>query len=147
MAAISNEYASQTIGLGKQHWYTVSCSGQMRQIDNYGKAKEHELPPDKGAGYVWLLYSIERFEERGGGVLTPGDTVFMCARADSTEPTLFGGYVIVVDQRRIGKKKLNGKMIVAHRAKFGLVVARFWRLKNAKTFVSDNRSCDRIPRS
>jgi hypothetical protein len=67
-AAIESEYASQTIRLGKQRWYTVAYSTRIQQIDNYGQAGEHELPPDTGTGYIWRLYSIERFEERDGGV-------------------------------------------------------------------------------
>jgi hypothetical protein len=67
-AAISSDYTSQTIQLDTKRWYTVTYSTRIQQIDNYGQAGEHELPPDKGAGYIWRLYSIERFEERDGGV-------------------------------------------------------------------------------
>ncbi len=67
-AAIASDYTSQTIQLDTKHWYTVTYSTRIQQIDNYGQAGEHELPPDKGAGYIWRLYSIERFEERDGGV-------------------------------------------------------------------------------
>jgi hypothetical protein len=69
-AAISSDYISQTIQLDKQHWYIVSYSTRIQQIDNYGQPGERELPPDKGAGYIWRLYSIERFEEGDGGVYT-----------------------------------------------------------------------------
>jgi hypothetical protein len=69
-AAIASDYTSRTIQFDKQHWYTVTYSTRIQQIDNYGQAGEHELPPDKGAGYIWRLYSIERFEERDGGVYT-----------------------------------------------------------------------------
>jgi hypothetical protein len=67
-AAIVGEYTSQTIQIDKQHWYTVTYSTRIQQIDNYGQAQERELPPDQGSGYIWRLYSIERFEERDGGV-------------------------------------------------------------------------------
>jgi phage repressor protein C with HTH and peptisase S24 domain len=45
----------------------------------------------------------------------PGHTVCMRVKGNSMEPLLFDGYLIVVDQRQIDKKKLNGKMIVANR--------------------------------
>jgi hypothetical protein len=69
-AAISSDYTSQTIQLDKQHWLSVSYSTRIQQIENYGRPGERKLPPDKGAGYIWRLYSIERFEERDGGVYT-----------------------------------------------------------------------------
>ena len=75
----------------------------------------------------------------------PGHTVCMRVRGDSMEPTLFDGYIIVVDQRQIQKKALHKKMIVAHHDKFGLVVSRFWQLKNSEALVSDNRSHDPVP--
>jgi len=77
----------------------------------------------------------------------PGHTVCMRVRGDSMEPTLFDGYIIVVDQKQTEKSKLHRKMIVAHHDKFGLVVSRFWRLKNSETLVSDNRSHDPVPLS
>ena len=69
-AAISSDYTSETIQLDKHHWFIVSYSTRIQQIDNYGQPGERELPPDKGAGYIWRLYSIERFEEADGGVYT-----------------------------------------------------------------------------
>jgi hypothetical protein len=69
-ATIAGEYTSQTSRFSDRQWYTVSYSTRIQQIDNYGQAGEQELPPDTGTGYVWRLYSIERFEERDGGVYT-----------------------------------------------------------------------------
>ena len=67
-AAIASEYTSQTFRVDDRHRYTVTYSTRIQQIDDYGKAGQHLLPPDHGAGYIWRLYSIERFEERDGGV-------------------------------------------------------------------------------
>jgi hypothetical protein len=67
-AAVASEYTSQTIRLDQRRWYTISYSTRIQQIENFRQAREHELPPDEGAGYVWRLYSIERFEEADGGV-------------------------------------------------------------------------------
>jgi hypothetical protein len=69
-AAIVSEYSTQTVRLDKHHWYTITYSTRIQQIDDYGKPEAHELPPDQGAGYIWRLYSIQRFEERDGGVYT-----------------------------------------------------------------------------
>jgi hypothetical protein len=67
-AAISSEYTAEIKRLDDQRWYTISYSTRIQQIDDYGKAGQHELPPDEGTGFVWRLFSIERFEERDGGV-------------------------------------------------------------------------------
>ena len=60
-------------------------------------------------------------------------------------PTLFDGYIIVVDEAQTEKKKLNGKMIVVHHDEFGLVVSRFWHLNDLTVLVSDNRSYEPVP--
>jgi hypothetical protein len=67
-AAISSKYNSQTFRVDDHHWYTVTYSTRIQQIDDYGKPEQRILPPDHGAGYIWRLFSIERFEERDGGV-------------------------------------------------------------------------------
>jgi hypothetical protein len=67
-AAIASEYTSQIIRVDKRHWYTVTYSTRIQEIDNFGEPGAHELPPDHGSGYIWRLFSIERFEEKDGGV-------------------------------------------------------------------------------
>ena len=69
-AAIDGEYTSQTIQLDEHRWYAITYSTRIQQIENYGQAGEHELLPDQGDGYIWRLYSIQKFEERDGGVYT-----------------------------------------------------------------------------
>ncbi len=69
-AAIDSEYTAQTFRVDDRHWYTVTRSTRIQQIDNYGLATQHTLPPDQGDGFVWRLYSIQRFEENDGGVYT-----------------------------------------------------------------------------
>jgi transcriptional regulator with XRE-family HTH domain len=75
----------------------------------------------------------------------PNHTVCMRVKGTSMEPTLLDGYIIVVDQRQADKNKLNRMMIVAHHKKFGLVVSRFWKVKDSEALVSDNRRHDPVP--
>ena len=75
----------------------------------------------------------------------PAHTVCMRVKGTSMEPVLFDGYIIVVDERQTEKKKLHGKMIVAHHEKFGLVVSRFWHIKNSGLLISENRTHDPVP--
>jgi SOS-response transcriptional repressor LexA len=72
----------------------------------------------------------------------PAHTVCMRVKGTSMEPILQDGYIIVVDERQTEKKKLHGKMIVAHHEKFGLIVSRFWHIKNSDLLISENRSHD-----
>jgi phage repressor protein C with HTH and peptisase S24 domain len=74
----------------------------------------------------------------------PTHTICMRVRGNSMEPTLFDGYIVVVDQRQTEKKKLNQKMIVVHHHDFGLVVSRFCRMQDLQALVSDNRTYDPV---
>lgn len=69
----------------------------------------------------------------------PADSICMQVKGDSMEPLLHTGYIIVVDQKQNDRKKLNGKIIVAHHKKFGMVVSRFWSLAGAESLIPDNR--------
>jgi hypothetical protein len=74
-AAIASEYTSQSVRLDKRRSYTITYSTRIQQIDNYGRQGAHELPPDQGAGYIWRLFSIQRFEEKDGGVYIELETL------------------------------------------------------------------------
>ena len=74
-AAIASEYVSQNTRLDKLRSYTITYSTRIQQIDNFGRPGAHELPPDEGAGYIWRLFSIQRFEEKDGGVYTELETI------------------------------------------------------------------------
>ncbi|MFZ0594688.1 MAG: hypothetical protein WAM39_29795 [Bryobacteraceae bacterium] len=66
--AMDAEFQESYVQLDDRRWYSVAVSTRVQQVDNYGQADQHELPPNAGAGYIWRLYSLSRFEERDGGV-------------------------------------------------------------------------------
>ncbi len=76
-AAIDSEYVSQTVRVDEHHWYTIISSTRIQQIEDYGRAKQHTLPPDQGSGYVWRLYAVLRFEERDGGVYAECEAIVL----------------------------------------------------------------------
>jgi hypothetical protein len=45
-----------------------SYSTRIAEVENPGKASEHELPPGDDHGFLWRLHTFWRFEERNGGV-------------------------------------------------------------------------------
>lgn len=49
-------------------WESISRSTKVTEVDDAGKAKEKELPPGTGNGFVWKLDSFWRFLEGDGGV-------------------------------------------------------------------------------
>jgi hypothetical protein len=65
-AAIDSDYTSETTCVDKQHCYNTIASTRIQQIEDYRSADEHELPPDQG--FLWRLYSVQRYEEKDGGV-------------------------------------------------------------------------------
>jgi hypothetical protein len=54
--------------LDDKRWYGIASTKRIQEIENYGKPEENKLDAGTGAGYIWRMYTIERFEERDGGV-------------------------------------------------------------------------------
>ena len=48
--------------------YITTRSTRIQEIQDFGMPEQKALAPDHGSGYVWRLASIERYEERDGGV-------------------------------------------------------------------------------
>lgn len=66
--ALEVDSQSTYFAVNARRLYSVSFTPRIQQIEGYGSATEHKLPPDQGNGYIWRMYSITRFEERDGGV-------------------------------------------------------------------------------
>lgn len=66
--ALDAEFQSSYAPLDKNRWYSVGYSTRIREIEEYGEAGQHELPPNTGHGFIWRLYNISRLEQRDGGV-------------------------------------------------------------------------------
>jgi hypothetical protein len=67
-AAMEGHYQAHDIVVDAQRGYNVADATQVREIEDYGHAGEHLLPPDTGNGFIWRLHSIARHEERDGGL-------------------------------------------------------------------------------
>jgi hypothetical protein len=66
--AMDADFDGSYVQLDKNRWYSVTYSTRVQEVDDYGQPGQHELPPDAGAGYIWRLYTLSRFEQRDGGV-------------------------------------------------------------------------------
>jgi len=51
-----------------RHWYSVSNTTHIQEVDKFGTLGQRTLPEDQGTGLIWRLSSITRLEERDGGV-------------------------------------------------------------------------------
>jgi hypothetical protein len=66
--ALDSDCESSYYRVDDRHWYSISRSTRIQEIQNYGEEDQHKLPVDVGTGLIWRLTSITRFEERDGGV-------------------------------------------------------------------------------
>jgi len=67
-AAMKGEYETRYVQVDAKRWYAISQSRRLRAIEKFGQPDMHVLPPDRGPGYVWRLYTFTKFEESDGGV-------------------------------------------------------------------------------
>jgi hypothetical protein len=53
--------------LDPTHWYSRSYSTRVSQVEDAGKAGEHDLSDGDGAGFMWRIDSFWRFAQQDGG--------------------------------------------------------------------------------
>jgi hypothetical protein len=73
--ALQAECEDTYFRLDDRRWYSIGSCDSIREIENYGKADERELPPNEGSGYIWRLAGFSRFEERYGGVYVEREVI------------------------------------------------------------------------
>jgi hypothetical protein len=66
--AVDTQDQSQTFAVDADRAYGISQSVSIREIRNYGKPNEYELSEGRGAGFIWRMCTISRYEQRDGGV-------------------------------------------------------------------------------
>ncbi len=76
-AAVEIDDDVEIIRPGPTRAYTFSQSMHVREIANYGRSNQEQLPEDRGPGYVWRIFTVTRLEERDGGVYVEQQTVEM----------------------------------------------------------------------
>lgn len=54
--------------VSRTRWLCRSCTTRISEVEDAGTTKEKVLPPDRGYGFLWRLYSYWRFEQRDEGV-------------------------------------------------------------------------------
>ena len=67
-AAVDGEYETHEYALNETQGYGSSQSTRLVEVRDYGDPGEHQLPPDRGNGFLWRIYSASRWQQRDGGV-------------------------------------------------------------------------------
>jgi len=62
------DYHATNVRLDDRHFYSVSRSTRVQEVDDYGQPSQHRMPEGQGSGYLWKLFSVGRLAERDGGV-------------------------------------------------------------------------------
>src|ERR1700691_5661958 len=65
--ALNAECEVSYIRVDDQHWYGISNTTHIVELDKFGSPEQRTLPQDTGTGLIWRLSSITRLEERDGG--------------------------------------------------------------------------------
>jgi len=66
--ALDTDCEAAYFRIDDRHWYGISNTIHIQEIDKFGTPAQRILPEDQGTGLIWRLSSITRLEERDGGV-------------------------------------------------------------------------------
>jgi len=66
--AVEADNEVHIIRLDARRVYSLSTATRVQEILNYGEADQHLPSENQGPGYVWRTVSINRLEQRDGGV-------------------------------------------------------------------------------
>jgi hypothetical protein len=66
--ALDCDYETTFVRVDDRRMYSITQAKRIQEIADYGTAKQHTLPEGEGAGLIWRLYSVSRFEEREDGL-------------------------------------------------------------------------------
>ena len=66
--ALDADYQAINVRLDSQSFYSTSRTTHVREIEDCGEPGERIIPEGQGAGYIWKLFSVARFQQRDGGV-------------------------------------------------------------------------------
>lgn len=76
-AAVKTDEQVQIVRLGPGKAYITSSAIRVQEIADYGRPTEHPYPESRRPGYVWREVTVQRLEERDGGVYVELETVVL----------------------------------------------------------------------
>jgi hypothetical protein len=75
--AVKTEEQVQVVRLGPKKAYITSSAVRVQEIADYGRPNEHPFPESRRPGYVWREVTVQRLEERDGGVYIELETIVL----------------------------------------------------------------------
>ena len=76
-AAVKTEEQVKVVRLGTTKAYITSSAVRVQEIADYGRPTEHPFPESRRPGYVWREATVQRLEERDGGVYVELETIVL----------------------------------------------------------------------
>jgi hypothetical protein len=102
-----------------RHWYGISNTTHIQEVDKFGTPNQRTLPEDQGTGLIWRLSSVTRLEERDGGVYAELEAIAL-SRDIPAAARLFVTPIV----RRVSKESLATSL---HQTKIALNASMFGR--------------------
>jgi len=99
--ALDTDCEVSYVRVDNRHWYSISNTTHIRELDKYGSQEQRTLPEDEGTGLIWRLSSITRLEERDGGVYAELEAIALSRDI----PAVFRVFVTPI-VRRVSKDSL-----------------------------------------
>jgi len=76
-AVVKTEEQVQVVRLSPKKAYITSSAIRIQEIADYGRPTEHPFPESRRPGYVWREVTVQRLEERDGGVYIELETIVL----------------------------------------------------------------------
>jgi hypothetical protein len=76
-AVVNTEEQVQLVRLGPKKAYIISNAVRVEEIADYGQPTEHPFSESRRPGYVWREVTVQRLEERNGGVYIELETIVL----------------------------------------------------------------------
>jgi hypothetical protein len=100
--ALDTDCEASYVRVDEHHWYGVSNTTHIQEIDKFGTPEQRTLPEDQGTGLIWRLSSITRLEERDGGVYAELEAIALSRDV----PAAFRLFVMPI-VRRVSRDSLD----------------------------------------
>lgn len=76
-AAVETEEQVHLVRVSPKRAYIASNAIQVKEIADYGRPTEHPFPENRRPGFVWREVTVQRLEERDGGVYVELETIVL----------------------------------------------------------------------
>lgn len=109
--ALEGDYRASYFRVDDHRAYSIAESTRIQEIEGYGDAGARPLPEGEGAGLMWRVDTITRYEECEGGVLIQLEAMVLSRDVPSALHWMV--YPII---RRVSKESIELSLVQTRRA-------------------------------